>query len=65
MVVGACGPCVQYVDHELVTSKEELDAYAAKVIKAGFPGVVLREPHGTFGTYDEEIPAEFLGLALQ
>jgi hypothetical protein len=65
MVTGACGPVVQFVDHVLVTNKEELDAYAAQVIRQGFPGVVLREPYGTFGTYDEEIPAESLGVALQ
>lgn len=65
MVVGACGPCVQFVDHEKVTSKKELDDYAEKVIRQGFPGIVLREPFGTFGTYDEEIPAESLGISLQ
>jgi hypothetical protein len=65
MVIGATGPCVQYVDHELVTNKKELDDYAETVIRQGFPGIVLREPHGTFGTWDEEIPAESLGLALQ
>jgi hypothetical protein len=65
MVIGACGPCIQFVDHETVTNKAELDAYAEKVIKQGFPGVVLREPWGTFGTYDEEIPAESLGSAVQ
>ena len=65
MVTGACGPCIQFVDHTLITSKKELDSYAAKVTGQGFPGVVLREPYGTFGTYDEEIPAESLGLELQ
>lgn len=65
MVTGACGPVIQFVDHVLVTNKKELDDYAEKVIKKGFPGVVLREPFGTFGTYDEEIPAESLGVALQ
>lgn len=65
MVVGACGPVVQFVDHVLVTNKQELDTYAQKVVTQGFPGIVLREPYGTFGTYDEELPAESLGLALQ
>jgi hypothetical protein len=65
MVTGACGPVIQFVDHVLVTNKKELDDYAEKVIRQGFPGVVLREPFGTFGTYDEEIPAESLGMALQ
>jgi hypothetical protein len=66
MVVGACGPFIQFVDHELVTNKTELDAYVEKAVKLGnFPGIVLREPYGTFGTYDDEIPAESLGLQLQ
>jgi hypothetical protein len=45
MVSGACGPVIQFVDHELVTNKKELDDYAEKVIRQGFPGIVLREPH--------------------
>lgn len=65
MVIGACGPVIQFVDHEKVTNKKELDDYAEKVIRQGFPGIVLREPFGTFGTYDEEIPAESLGISLQ
>jgi len=65
MVTGACGPCVQFVDHMAVTNKKELDDYAKMVVDKGFPGIVLREPYGTFGTYDEEIPAESLGLLLQ
>lgn len=65
MVTAACGPCIQFVDHVLVHNKKELDDYAEKVVRQGFPGIVLREPHGTFGTYDEEIPAESLGLQLQ
>lgn len=65
-MVVACPPFVQYVDHELLQSKQELDDYAKKVVtKNFFPGIVLREPFSTFGTYDEEIPAEALGLALQ
>jgi hypothetical protein len=64
-MVGATGPCIQYVDHVLVQTKQELDDYAEKVIKQGFPGVVLREPFGTFGTEDEEVPAESLGLQTQ
>lgn len=65
-MVTACHPCIQFVDHELITSKKEIDAYAQKVVKENyFPGIVLREPFGTYGTYDEIIPAEGLGLALQ
>lgn len=65
-MVAACGPVIQYVQHELIHSKEELDKYAKKVVTENhFPGVVLREPFGTFGTWDETIPAEGLGLALQ
>lgn len=65
-MVMTCHPCIQYVDHEYVTTKAELDAYASKIVRDNFfPGVVLREPFGTFGTYDEEIPAESLGLQLQ
>lgn len=59
-------PCIQYVDHQLITSKKELDAYATQVVtKDYFPGIVLREPFGTYGTYDETIDAQGLGLALQ
>lgn len=65
-MVAACGPVVQYVQHELIHSKEELDKYAEKVVTQNhFPGIVLREPYGTFGTYDEAITSEGLGLALQ
>jgi hypothetical protein len=65
-MVTTCHPCIQFVDHTLITSKQELDDYAKKVVTENFfPGVVLREPFGTFGTFDEEIPAEGLGLALQ
>lgn len=65
-MVLACNPCIQFVDHELVQTKEELDDYAKKVVAENFfPGIVLREPYSTFGTRDEEIPAEGLGLALQ
>lgn len=63
MVVGACPPWVQWVDHELVTDQKELQAYIDKVVKDNFfKGIVLREPFGTYGTQDEEIPAEALGV---
>lgn len=65
MVVGATGPYIQFVDHELVETKEQLDAYAKKVVEKGFPGIVLREPFGTYGTHDEEIEAAALGTATQ
>lgn len=61
-----CGPVFQFVDHELIESREALDTYAKKVVTDNFfPGVILREPYGTYGTQDEEIPAESLGLAVQ
>lgn len=56
--IEACGPNVQYVDHELITKPEELEVYKTKVFERDFTGVVLREPFGTFGTYDEEILKE-------
>jgi len=65
-MVAICHPCIQFVDHTLIQSKQELDDYAKKVVTENyFPGIVLREPFGTFGTFDEEISAEGLGLALQ
>jgi hypothetical protein len=65
-MITACHPCIQFVDHELLINKKELDSYAKKVVTENyFPGIVLREPFGTFGTRDEEIGAEGLGLALQ
>lgn len=56
--VAASGVNIQYVDHELITSPEELEAYKTKIFERDFTGVVLREPYGTFGTYDEEILKE-------
>lgn len=57
-MVTACGPTVQFADHELIESEKELEAYKEKVIvQAGYPGIVLREPYGTFGTEDETITA--------
>ncbi len=53
--VGTCGPNVQYVEHELITDATQLEAYKAKIQADGFAGIVLREPHGTFGTEDETI----------
>lgn len=54
-----CGPVIQYVDHELIESQTELDAYRKTVIEENFfPGIVLREPYGTFGTKDEIITSE-------
>lgn len=65
-MVRACHPCIQFVDHTLIDSKKALDEYADTVVtKNFFPGVVLREPFGTYGTKDEEIPADALGLQLQ
>lgn len=57
--VHTCGPNIQYVDHTLVQSQADVDRFKALVIKdRGFPGIVLREPYGTFGTEDETITAE-------
>lgn len=56
--VTTCGPTVQYVDHELISSGSELDAYVEKVRTQGFEEVILREPFGTFGTYDQ-LASEF------
>jgi uncharacterized protein Usg len=57
--VNTCGPNVQYVDHTLIQSDKELEAYKKVVIDEDkFTGVVLREPYGTFGTEDETIVAE-------
>lgn len=56
--VNTCGPNVQFVDHELIESQQALMEYKDKVVERGFPGIILREPYGTFGTYDEEITAE-------
>jgi hypothetical protein len=54
----ACGPVIQYADHDTIESEVALESYKELVmVKAGYPGVVLREPFGTFGTYDEEITA--------
>jgi hypothetical protein len=60
-MVTACGPIFQFVDHDLITNAEELAEYIKRVVSENyFPGIVLREPYGTFGTYDEEIPKESL-----
>lgn len=57
-MVYACNPAVQYVDHTLIQSANELEEYKQKVIVENFfTGVMLREPFGTYGTEDEEIPA--------
>lgn len=60
-LAGTCPPLVQYVDHKEVNSKKELEEYARLVIgERKFPGIVLREPWGTFGHEDEtltEIPS--------
>jgi hypothetical protein len=57
-MVLACGPVVQYADHTIIENDTALEAYKEVVVGAGYPGVVLREVWGTFGTYDEEIKAE-------
>jgi hypothetical protein len=63
MIVGACPPYIQFVEHELISTAEGLAAYTKKVVGENFfPGIVLREPYGTFGTYDEEIPKESLTI---
>lgn len=55
-MVLASGVNVQFADHQLIESQEQLDAYKDLVInKAKYPGIVLREPFGTFGTFDDEI----------
>lgn len=56
--VTASGPNIQFVDHEIVESQEAIDEYMKKVTGRGFPGIVLREPFGTFGHEDEIIKAE-------
>lgn len=57
--VGTCGPVVQYVDHKLVESQKALDDYVAEVVEKNFfPGVVLREPFGTYGTEDQTLTQE-------
>lgn len=55
-MVGACGPFIQYVDHELLQSEEDIEEYKAKLAEDGFTHMMLREPYGTFGTEDEETP---------
>lgn len=52
--VQTCGPTVQYVDHETISSRSELDAYVDKIKTQGFEDAILRQPFGTFGTWDEE-----------
>lgn len=56
--VQSCGPNIQYVDHELIESTAALLEYKTKILERNFPGVILREPYGTFGTEDEEITPE-------
>lgn len=57
-MVHTCGVNVQYVDHELVESHEAIEKYRQKVIDENFfPGIVLREPFGTYGTEDTIIEA--------
>lgn len=54
--IQACGFNIQFVDHTLVENQADLDRYAKLVIEErGFPGVILREPFGTFNTEDEEL----------
>lgn len=49
-------PFIQYVDHEELNSKADLDRYARLVIEERkFPGIVLREPWGTYGAEDETL----------
>lgn len=61
-MVYASNPAVQYVDHVLIGSLNALEEYKQKVIVENFfPGVMLREPFGTYNTEDEEIaPAQAL-----
>lgn len=52
----ASGPVIQMVDHELIETPQALSDYIKKVVRDNFfPGVVLREPFGTFGTQDETL----------
>lgn len=52
------GPVIQFVDHQLIESAEDLAKYKNQVITDDhFRGVVLREPFGTYGHQDEEIEA--------
>lgn len=52
-------PSIQPVEYELIESVDQLAQYKQKVIVDNFfPGVVLREPFGTFGTSDETIKAD-------
>jgi hypothetical protein len=54
--VNTCNMNIQFVDHTLIESQEELDKYVELVVtERGFPGVILREPFGTFGHEDEEV----------
>lgn len=54
-----CGPVVQYVDHKLIHSEQELREYIDEVVEKNFfPGVVLREPYGTYGTEDQTLTQE-------
>lgn len=51
-------PMLQFVDHELLESEQDFTKYKEQVIdKDFFPGIVLREPYGTFGHEDEVIEA--------
>lgn len=56
--VTASGPNIQFVDHEILESQEDVDKFMAKVVNRGFKGIVLREPFGTFGHEDETIKTE-------
>lgn len=52
---GTCGVNVQYVDHELLTSEQDIEDYKEKLAGENFTHALLREPYGTHGTEDEEI----------
>lgn len=57
-MIESCGVNVQWAEHELIETQEALEKYHAKVCGENyFPGIVLREPFGTYGTEDQVIRA--------
>lgn len=42
------GKCIRRLDHVLVSSIEQLDAYEAKCLAEGYEGVMLRAPEGLY-----------------
>lgn len=55
-MIEACGVNTQWCEHELIETQKALEQYHEKVCKENyFPGIVLREPFGTYGTEDQVV----------